>query len=101
MSSPTQPLRIGRRDPARVEIDWADGHRTAYTAAQLRRLCPCAACVHELTGRALLDPASVPDELTQRGVRTVGNYAIAVDFSDGHRTGIYTFTYLRESDPEG
>ena len=25
----------------------------------------------------------------------VGNYAICFEFSDGHRTGLYTYDYLR------
>lgn len=99
MSSATQPVRIGRRDPARVVIEWADGHTSTFTAAQLRRRCPCAQCIHELTGQRLLDPAAVPDDLTQQDVRLVGNYAIAVQFADGHSTGIYTFPKLREDDP--
>ena len=81
MTAATQPVRIGRRDPERILIDWADGKTTVFTAAELRRLCPCAQCVHELTGQALLDPAKVPDDLTQRDVRLVGNYAIAVQYS--------------------
>ena len=100
MTSAIHPTRIGRRDPGRLEIDWSDGRRTAYTAAELRRLCPCAMCIHELTGQALLDPSTVPDDLTQRDVRLVGTYAIAITFSDGHQTGIYTFPYLRENDPQ-
>lgn len=100
MSSPaSSPTRIGRRDSKQIVLDWADGHSTVYSAAELRRQCPCAHCVHELTGEALLDPASVPDELTQSDVRLVGNYAIAVQFSDGHNTGIYSFPYLRANDP--
>ena len=98
MSSATEPVRIGRRDPARVVIEWADGHSTVFSAAQLRRLCPCAQCIHELTGRPLLDPSTVPEDMTQRDVRLVGNYAIAVQFSDGHDTGIYTFPRLRAAD---
>jgi DUF971 family protein len=99
--SRTVPLKVRRRDPTRVEIDWEDGHTTSYTAAELRRLCPCALCVHELTGKRLLDPLSVPGALTQADVRMIGNYAISVVFSDGHRTGIYPWTYLREQDPSG
>ena len=30
------------------------------------------------------------------GWEKVGNYAIRFDFSDGHRTGLYTFDYLRK-----
>ena len=98
MNAAPQPLRIGRRDASKVEIDWSDGHRSVYSAAQLRRLCPCALCIHELTGEALLDPASVPDDLQQAGVELVGSYAIAIRFADGHHTGIYTFPYLRGND---
>ena len=99
MTEAPQPLRIGRRDPSRVVIDWSDGSTSTFGAAELRRLCPCALCVHELTGLALLDPTSVPDALTQAEVKLVGTYAIAVRFSDGHQTGIYTYPYLREHDP--
>ena len=97
--SSTTPTRVGRKDPTRIELDWQDGVRTVYSAAQLRRLCPCAHCIHELTGAQLLDPASVPDDLTQSGVAMVGNYAISVRFSDGHSTGIFTWPMLRENDP--
>lgn len=96
MSAAIQPLRIGRRDPSRVVIEWADGHTSSFSAAALRRICPCAECVHELTGQRLLDPTTVPDDLTHRDVRLVGNYAISIQFSDGHSTGIYTFARLRE-----
>lgn len=93
------PTRIGRRDPSKITLDWADGHQTTYTAAQLRRLCPCANCIHELTGQPLLDPASVPDDLLQQDVTIVGNYALAVQFADGHNTGIFPWPFLRERDP--
>ena len=33
-------------------------------------------------------------------VEMVGNYALQFFWDDGHRTGIYTFGYLREITPE-
>jgi DUF971 family protein len=30
----------------------------------------------------------------------VGNYAVKISFSDGHDTGIYSWQYLREIDPD-
>jgi len=99
--SATTPRTITRSDPARVEIEWEDGVRTVYTAAQLRGLCPCANCVDELTGVRRHDPASVPEDLTQRDLRLVGNYAVTLRFSDGHETGIFPFSFLREADPAG
>ena len=64
------------------------------TAAELRRLCPCASCVDEMSGIRTLDTAAVPDGLTQTDVSLVGNYAITVTFEDGHHTGIFTWALL-------
>jgi len=30
----------------------------------------------------------------------VGNYAMKIEWSDGHDSGIYSFQYLRELDPK-
>lgn len=95
------PIVIRKSDPTRVEVQWDDGHTTAYSAAELRRLCPCAQCVNEMTGVRVLDPAAVPDDMTQRDVTLIGNYALGVRFADGHQTGIFTFRFLRENDPNG
>lgn len=35
-------------------------------------------------------------DVTITAIEAVGSYAIQIVFSDGHRTGIYSFTYLRE-----
>lgn len=101
MPDPARPTVITKSDPSSLTIAWEDGHTTRYSAAELRRLCPCARCVDELTGRALLDPRSVPDALTQSDVRLVGHYGLALRFADGHDTGIYPFRMLRERDPAG
>lgn len=94
----TTPTRIRRSDPSRVVFEWADGHSAEFSAADLRRRCPCAACVSETTGQRILDPKSVPDDLTQADLHLVGNYAIALRFSDGHETGIYTYSLLRSAE---
>lgn len=97
----TTPKVITRSDPTRLVVEWSDGHVTTYRACELRRLCPCAQCVHEVTGVRMLDPATVPDDLTQRDARMVGHYALTMTFSDGHHTGIFTFEFLRRHDPAG
>ena len=99
--SSTTPKIITRSDPTRVEIEWSDGSKTAYTAAELRALCPCAQCVSEVTGIRTHDPSTVPADLQQADLRMVGNYAISMRFSDGHHTGIFTFPFLRKHDPRG
>jgi len=97
-----QPLVIRRSTPERVEIDWNDGAATALTAAELRRCCPCANCVDEMSGIRTLDPDSIPSDMTQTDVRLVGNYAICITFSDGHHTGLYTWDLLHSwAEPQG
>jgi DUF971 family protein len=91
-----QPLRITRSDPRRIELEWDNGERTVLSAVELRSMCPCAACVDELTGVRRHDPSCVPPDLVHSGVRLVGNYALTMGFSDGHSTGIYPFTMLWE-----
>ncbi len=93
------PLAITTSDPTKVEIEWEDGHRTSLTAAELRRRCPCAHCVDEVTGERLPDPTTIPDALTHLDVRLVGHYATSIRVSDQHDTGIFSFDFLRQNDP--
>ena len=93
------PKVIRRTDPTRIEVDWHDGHTSILPIPLLRGLCPCAGCVNEHTGVRTHDPASVPEDLTHVAVHLVGNYAITIQFSDGHSTGIFPYRFLRDSDP--
>ena len=91
-----QPVQIIEESDSELTIKWSDDTESRYTAAQLRRACPCAACVNEWTGEKMLDPAKVPDDLTLSNTSLVGRYALNFRFSDGHETGLYSFTYLRD-----
>jgi DUF971 family protein len=51
--------------------------------------------VDEWSGEALLDKTSVPDDIHPLKIQPVGRYAIQIDWSDGHSTGIYSFRQLR------
>lgn len=79
-----------------LSISWADGRTDSLTAAALRRRCPCATCVDEWTGQKRLDDSSVPDDLKIDDISLVGRYAVSIQFSDGHNTGLFTFQKLRE-----
>jgi len=39
------------------------------------------------------------ERVKARAARAVGNYAIQIEFSDSHATGIYSFDCLREICP--
>jgi len=91
-----RPRAITRQDDGLL-IEWPEpGHAWLYPARALRLACPCAACVDEFSGRALLDPARLPLDVRPVRVSLVGGYGLRIEWSDGHSTGIYTFESLRE-----
>lgn len=91
-----EPVAFEQKDPRTIVIGWRDGKVTELTARPLRLACPCATCVDELSGRPLLDPESVAEDVGIDDVDVVGRYAFRFKFSDGHDTGIFTFKSLRE-----
>jgi ATP-binding protein involved in chromosome partitioning len=82
--------------PFLLRIQWKDGAVTEHRARDLRIACPCAQCVEETTGRRLLDPNSVKQDILLLGSELVGRYALNFVWSDGHRTGIFSWPYLRK-----
>lgn len=86
-----------------LRIQWADGTASRFSARFLRHNCPCAACRTEREKQAeskallpVLSPAqAAAASATCTGGHLVGNYALQLDWSDGHSSGIYDFRLLR------
>ncbi len=102
MSDQTTPANLHLRKTEALEITWADNHHSVLPLRFLRKHCPCAGCRGErdLLGRTMLPivKTTYDGPITAKGAELVGNYALRIDFSDGHSTGIYTFEFLRELD---
>lgn len=83
-----------------VEIAWSDGHTSRYTFPYLRDNCPCAVCNDEREKKEQEKAKGLPalpmfkERVKARAAKAVGSYAIQIDFSDNHATGIYSFDYL-------
>ena len=88
------PTEIRLLDQGRVlEINYDDQASYALTAELLRVRSPSA----EVQGHSHRDQKTVGGKRNVKilSVTPVGNYAIRLDFDDTHRTGIYTWRYLR------
>jgi DUF971 family protein len=100
------PVHLDLKKDAGLTIEWSDGLRAFYPIGHLRRWSP-SADMRELRKAMGRNPLTVLPSggsggavLRATTAELIGNYAIRVEFSDGHRTGIYTWEYLRRIDPE-
>lgn len=105
-------INAGKSSP-NVEIIWSDGHRTNYTVAQLRAICPCATC-REAAGdnphqpilaksepgskRRLGLPLFKAEKFQISKMNYVGNYALGVSWADSHQS-ILPWTLLSSECP--
>lgn len=94
---PPVPTEIRRLGVHSVRIEWKDGHRSEYTNQYLREQCPCAECRER--PRRLPVVNRPPQELYPVQMGIVGRYAVSIEWSDGHDTGIYSYHTLREICP--
>lgn len=104
-SSGMQPARLDLDRAKGLTVEWEDGVTSFFPIALLRRMSPSAE-QRELRKEIERNPltvlpasASRGADLTATDAELVGNYAIRITFSDGHRTGIFSWAYLREIDP--
>jgi len=108
-SNPSTPQEITvSREQRQVSIHWQDGHHSLYDFDLLRKECPCAVCndqrrQHSAGGGLDLLVMSGPilraGEVQATDVKPVGRYALNFVWSDGHDSGIYTYSLLRELCP--
>jgi len=79
----------------RLHILWPDGVESRVANKAVRASCQCALCVNEFTGQPLLDPDGIPADIRAEAVQPLGNYAVAITWSDGHSSGIFSWEHLR------
>jgi DUF971 family protein len=88
-----------------LRIAWSDGRASFYPVAHLRRWSPSAEA-RETRDELKANPLAVlpggnqsSGPLRAASMELIGNYAVRITFSDGHRTGLYTWDWLRSIDP--
>ncbi|HXQ81299.1 MAG TPA: DUF971 domain-containing protein [Opitutaceae bacterium] len=95
MQTPANIQTIGDE----VAIAWSDGSESFIRHDLLRRASPSAenqgerdVFGNQYGGAGKIDYSGV----RVLGWEQIGNYALRFEFSDGHRTGLYTYDYLRK-----
>ncbi len=82
-----------------IAIRWSDGSEDFYKMERLRAYSPSAENVGErdLTGQIHggTNQTEFPG-VRVTGWQPVGGYAIQFEFSDGHRTGLFAYDYLKK-----
>ena len=79
-----------------VMVQWDDGKESRFAPRWLRARCPCAGCVDEWSGQRTVGEAQVKPDIRANNLEAVGRYAVRIDWSDGHNSGIWSWDYLLE-----
>lgn len=95
MTAQLAAIELRQMGPTSLGIVWSDSHHSLYNVRKLRLECRCAVCVDEWTREKLLKEEAVPQDVKPLLIESVGRYALRVDWSDGHSSGIYPFESLR------
>jgi DUF971 family protein len=101
------PRKLDLQKDRGLTVTWADGLVSFYPVEYLRKMSPSAE-MRELRDEQRRNPLAVlPDSvarhegpLTALDAELVGHYALRIRFSDGHDTGLYSWEYLRQIDPQ-
>lgn len=93
-----------KRDEA-LTVRWSDRRVSVYPVAYLRRHSPSADAQQQREALAenpltVLPSTGGGGPLRVERIEPVGRYAVRLVFSDGHHTGLYTWAYLRQIDPD-
>lgn len=89
--TPPSELRVSNEGKL-LQVSFEDGRSYEITAELLRVESPSA----EVQGHSAAEKRTVGGKLNVKivGIEPVGNYAVRIDFDDGHDTGLYTWDYF-------
>lgn len=76
----------------KLEISFDDGTQAMLSCEFLRVYSPSAEVRGHGIGQEVLQVGKEAVNIV--GIEPVGNYAVKLDFSDGHNTGLYSWDYL-------
>ena len=95
LENPSRPQIM--HDAETITLTWPEtGEIATVSNVDLRKACSCALCIDEMTRAPLLDPKAIPPDIHAEKIGIIGNYAVTVDWSDGHNTGFFPYSTFRD-----
>lgn len=89
------PIKVKLHSQSAVlELAYADGSQFELSCELLRVSSPSAEVKGHGPGQEVLQVGKKNVKIS--AINAVGNYALQLVFDDGHDTGIYSWSYLRE-----
>lgn len=96
----SESLRKAQREDKFMVFESSEGRSFRLPHAFLRAGSPSAENTHYDSEYLEIDKLKAAterfSEIQIKGIERVGNYALRIVFSDGHKTGIYSFRHLFE-----
>lgn len=90
------PLKIKLIEKKKLLIKWDDSEEDLIDLKELRKNCPCATCLSERDKQSkMYIPLFAENQITIKSIDQVGNYAIQINWNDGHNSGIFEYTFLK------
>ena len=90
-----QPTQIKLRTRSRIlDVRFDDGSHFELPFEYLRVFSPSAEVTGHGAGEGVLQTGK--ENVGISGIEPVGNYALRLNFDDGHNTGLYSWTLLHQ-----
>lgn len=93
--SKQQPIPVAinlHKKSRRLAVEFNDGKKFEFSCEFLRVHSPSADVKGHGPGQGVLQIGK--EDVSIEAIEPVGNYAIKLQFDDGHNTGIYSWSYL-------
>jgi len=83
-------------DGQKITLSWADGKKDTVSNFELRLNSQDALSINEVTGEKLIKPENIRKDIKPDKITPLGNYAIGIEWNDGHKSGIYPYKLIKE-----
>ena len=87
--------KIYQKDNFTFTVDWSDGVSDDYRLSALQKQCSCALCYDPATGKQRNQIDQIDNDVRAVYIKSVGRYALRIQYTSGCSKGIYSFAMLR------